>query len=107
MTGNKDRSREDNGQFAFEGGSGKKPPVSMRELFAPMIEIRDNMDPYLPPPGDTPNKIIETYKAFREAKANGTLLPPTDEEEESMMESMNELQPYLEAMGMLDDGMDF
>lgn len=101
MTGIKNQPREDNGQFAFQGGSGKTPPVSVRALFAPMIELSNTTDPYATPSADTPDKIAATYKAFQEAKANGSLLPPADEEEESMMGAIDELEPYLQAMGLI------
>lgn len=102
MTGKKNQAREDNGQFAFEGGVGKKSPISVRALFAPMVELSNTTDPYTTPSADTPDKIVATYKAFQEAKANGALLPPVDEEEESMMGAIDELGPYLQAMGLTE-----
>lgn len=102
MTGIKNQPREGNGQFAFQGGSGKTPPISVRALFAPMIELSETTDPYATPSADTPDKIVATYKAFQEAKANGTLLPPVDEEEESMLGAIDELEPYLQAMGLIE-----
>ena len=88
-------------QKLTEGKKAPTPIKSIREMFAPMVQLSEEADPSKRPTDDQRNAILDTYKVFQAAKANGTLPKPIDAEEASMLESIEEVGEMFTMMNMM------
>lgn len=88
-------------QKSTEGKKAPTPIKSIREMFAPMVQLSEEADPSKRPTNDQRNVILDTYKVFQAAKANGTLPKPADAEEASMLESIEEVGEMFTMISMM------